>query len=117
MGTLFEVEQEVGTELPELVGTPKQVPWAKATRKELLAKAESAVRERQRFIAQLLTAGRIADAEPHRKWLRRALDRLEQMQAETRAGWWISRRDNTAVELLSGAKARPGAFGEEGRDW
>lgn len=88
---LLDVEPEPEMELPELVGSPRQVSWALDLRAKKLAEAGRLMRA-----AQELARVKPEKADTLRR-LGNALARLEQT---TCARWWIDRQDRTALELL-----------------
>lgn len=117
MTTLFEVAAEpvAGLELPELTGTEKQVPWATSVRTRLVQAMHAHLREWRRLL-DLWEANPKMDPdrlEREREAYQAAGQALEEIQQERYAGWWLSRRENTARELLSGADPKPGGLRQE----
>ena len=72
--------------LPELVGSPKQVAWAEAIRRDILAD-EDHVR------------GQLHKA-PNEQERDRVVAILERIREEASASWWIDHRDRGLVEVI-----------------
>ncbi len=113
MSALFEEEDlvdvtEAERELPELVGSERQLPWARAVRARKLRECDQLLREWALLIERHEANGRTEQAGREREDRRVALDHLAALERRTAAGWWLNRRDNSARELLSGAPAKPG---------
>ena len=107
---LFDVEEvdEVAPSLvpdvPQWRGSEAQIAWAEKIRTGKLLGINRWIRERQELAAKYTGPKN----EALRLQVRLALDRLEQLEREDRAWYWIDRRSNTADELLIDAPAKPG---------
>ena len=89
-----QVAAEAG-DLPELVGTPKQIAWAMTLRHRALADAESYLdylRESGRVKGRAGKDGELFEAQKERA--------LEPLRARTEAAWWIDRRNEPGASLL-----------------
>lgn len=111
MQTLFEVEAEthgevVGQELPPLRGSDKQLPWAEDVRPKLVAAINKHLREWGRFVKALAASSKTDPdrLEREQEAYRAACQKADEIFAEPYAGWWISRRKQTARELLNGVE-------------
>ena len=71
-------------ELPALIGTEKQIPWAESIRLRLLRAVDEVLQIR----------GDLRD-HPHMPAV------LDALYAETRASWWIDQRDTHPIEVVS----------------
>lgn len=109
--TLFDLPAETVArkDLPPLKGTDKQIPWAEGIRTRLLFAVERYLTERRRLIDVNQQRGR--DVSELRARFGAQLNRLAEMERETRAGWWIDHRECTADELLTGAPVPRGSRG------
>ncbi len=102
--TLFDVEPDATDEsdLPELTGTEKQVPWATQIRRKLIAEMDATLLQWQRYTQRLADQGDHERSERERENLRQALRAADGIREQTYSGWWIDRRSQTAKELLAG---------------
>lgn len=79
-------------ELPDLIGSPKQIDWAICIRDEKLhqiGQVRTAFRKEGKNPAQIAAEAADSDA---------AINRLTRIRS---AGWWIDRRDRSLAYLLA----------------
>ena len=110
MTALFKVPEAPAVDdcLPELTGSEAQVRWARHERRELLADVDRLIGQMQALAAAYDAAGRDDLAERQREELQRTVAAAGRVTTRRSACWWIDRRKNTALELLTDAPARPG---------
>ena len=87
-------EEVIGTELPALTGTPKQVTWAEDIRREKLAKVAE---EMTKFISSAPADTPAETLEETNSVLQTAYNRLAE---QTSARWWIDARHRTPRDLM-----------------
>lgn len=110
MTTLFEMDPEVTRQakLPELAGSPQLVCLGEGLRLRKLAEIEKHLREHRLYVESLRRQERHDRADYEAARLRLSLDQLARLERETDSRYWITHRENTARELLTGSDAKPG---------
>lgn len=96
---LFDIAPEPQPELPPLVGSSAQIPWAEKVRAKQLAAIRKLIRDEQVLVGR----GKLDCLV-----LERHIEAVVWIKRSTSCRYWLDRRDNTALELLDGAPARPG---------
>jgi hypothetical protein len=104
-----EVHQPPEPELPPIQGTPNQIKWATDVRNGKINHCRKALRDIQALTEQYRRQGKTELYESHRARLRKWMDRLEQLEANTSARFFLDRRENSASELLNDEDAKPGS--------
>jgi hypothetical protein len=94
--------------LPPIQGTQNQIPWAEQVRKGKLASCRKALRELRAYAQRFKDRGQAEQAERHWSRLRGWIDRMELLEREASARFWLDHRSNEAAELLSNEPANPG---------
>ena len=111
MSTLFdaaEVAQAESPDLPPIQGSQRQIEWGTKVRDGKLGSCYTVIRQWRELVSRHTAAGRTEAAGREQAQLSQALQRLGDLEKQASAGWWIDRRDNTALELLTNAEPKPG---------
>lgn len=103
-------EQEM--ELPDLIGSEKQIAWARKLRIESIKEAELNIKSttwyrrgghketKEHLLAKILQSGRTEaeferlwdDVKPHREEYENLVDHLDKLKTQTSAQWFIDNR-------------------------
>jgi hypothetical protein len=97
--------------LPPIHGSVKQVSWAERVRSEKLAGMHRLLQQQRRLVQVHREAGRTLKAAQAQVYLGKILLRMERVEQQANAGWWIDRKDQTALEILNEVPVRSETMG------
>lgn len=89
----------VPEETPELIGSPKQIKWAISIRAEVLAGIAKQANKTMKQYSKYVDQGNVLTDEQsnEREAIRTVITKIA---AQTKAGWWIDHRGDTAMTIM-----------------
>jgi hypothetical protein len=87
--------------LPPIQGSVKQLPWAERVLSEKLAGMHRLLQQQRRLVQVHREAARTLKAAQAQVYLAKILLRMERVERQANAGWWIDREKQTPLEILN----------------
>ena len=116
--TLFDTPpapSRLTADLPPLQGSERQVRWATDIREKAIREGHTHLGELRRLQERHAAARQVEQAGRAYEAAKKAAEGLARLERIVDSRFWITHRENTITELLSGAEARPGDEWAKGR--